>query len=160
MIKEYEVVKKNMSALLNIVNEYDFEWDDSKGMYENLNNFFNKQLNLSKKKTEHLYVVALDLKNRVIGIQHNACGNDRTVEQNKQSMSLFLNLINADGFILLHNHPKVDGYTKDEVLGFSDDDIIFNEDYLKYRKCNGISCMDSMVISYDDYVVYTHRFGS
>lgn len=104
MIKECEIDYSKAVSCLKCKNSYSFDEDMTDiGMVAL---FFMEFLRLDKEKIEHIYVIAYDEKDQLLGICKIADGDLGSVDLDKRKLITFLILSGATQFIVEHNHPN------------------------------------------------------
>lgn len=71
-------------------------------------NFFNEQFLLSERAEEYVYLVALNSKNRPLGVFEISHGSQNASLFNVREICMRLLMVGAVGFMVVHNHPSGD----------------------------------------------------
>lgn len=117
---------------------------------ENLNdpisiaNMFNEVFKLNKQAEEHVYMLARNIKGRVLGVFEISHGTENMSFCNPREIFIRALLCGASSIVLVHNHPSGD-------CAPSDDDI---RTYERIKACGewlGIELDDNIIIGDDIY---------
>ena len=93
---------------------------------------------------EHLVVLLLDNKNKVVGIHTAGIGTLNAVMYHPREIFKAAIMMNSAGIIIGHNHPSGDCTPSRE-------DIIMTERMIEAGKILGIPVLDSIIASDDTY---------
>lgn len=132
MIKEYEIDYSEQIPRLKVINEYDFNEDMTDvGM---IALFFMECLQVDEEQIEHIYVIAYDSKDKLIGICKIADGDLSSANLDNKKIITFLVLSGGMQFLVEHNHPNGDS-TPSQGDKFADGSLkviamMFNFKYL------------------------------
>lgn len=103
MVVEYDIIKKEIPCLEKI-NE--FNYDNNILDLDDVYMFFSSKLNLGYKQFEKCYIVAIDIDDKILGYNMISSGTaNECICYNKNAL-MFLLLIGACKFIMVHNHPN------------------------------------------------------
>jgi len=73
--------------------------------YDQVPDFFNTYFELNRLSREHLFVMSLDMRNRILAIGELSTGSNRKTIFSKRELAIYLLLTGAERFVLIHNHP-------------------------------------------------------
>ena len=99
---------------------------------------------------EEFYVICLNAKSMVLNTKLLAKGNSNKVELNLQQITKTALQLNANGIILVHNHPS--GTSEPSV-----EDIALTRKVYLALSLNGVCVMDHLIISKDDYYSFNKQ---
>lgn len=103
MIKEYEIDYSEQIPKLKIINKYDFNEDIADiGM---IALFFMECLKVDEEPIEHIFVIAYDSKDKLVGVCKVADGDLGSVNLDNKKIITFLILSGGTQFLVEHNHP-------------------------------------------------------
>ncbi|KKM17119.1 hypothetical protein LCGC14_1679030 [marine sediment metagenome] len=91
---------------------------------------------------ENFYVISLDARNRVIGVEENARGTLTGVEVHPREVFKGAMMMNANSIIVAHNHPSGDNV-------ISREDIELTRRLVKAGQLVGIPVHDHVIVSAD-----------
>lgn len=115
IINVYEIMQdKEEKPLLSIIKEYKAEdviYDEQCGV-----RFMNKKICLQDFANEHIYIMAMDSRWKILGIYNVSIGSWNYSTLYKSSVLKFLVLTGAKAFSIYHNHPN-------GLMEASDEDI-------------------------------------
>ena len=104
MVKEYEIVFTENIPRLKVLHEYDFDENmKDPGM---ISLFFMECLKMDESDIEHLYVMAYNSDDNVIGIMKISDGDCTSADVDYKKIITFLILVGGTQFITCHNHPN------------------------------------------------------
>lgn len=101
----YNIVRNDENIELNKLYDIDIDCKNNTNNIEFFIHKICKILNLNKLTLESKYIIAFDAYNIPIGICNIAIGMYNKVEYERKIMAQFLLLIDAFGFVDIHNHP-------------------------------------------------------
>lgn len=134
----YDIVNNPLPQLMTIkkveVNQNDFQSD------EDIVNIFNKQLQMDKLNSEHIYALSLTYGLIPKGIIQVSVGKCDGCEANLRGLAIGLLLTGAEQFMCLHNHP---GGCKN----ISDADIDLTNKYIELGNIIGIHFVKHIMIT-------------
>ncbi len=105
---------------------------------------------LQNETKEKLIGVNLDVKNKIICFEVIAIGSVKSIYSRPMEVVRTSILVNADGIILLHNHPSGDPEP-------SSDDIKFTQDLKDLTKIMGFKFHDHLIIGIELYYSFTYN---
>lgn len=104
MIKEYEIDYSEQIPKLKMIAEYDFNEDMTDiGM---IALFFMECLKVDEEPMEHIYIIAYDSKDNLIGVHKIADGDFNSANLDNKKIITFLILSGGTQFLVEHNHPN------------------------------------------------------
>lgn len=109
MLNQYEVFIDGYTKTLKPINQYDIE-----DINPCTNDAFDKMcifrdyIHLSEMNNEHIYIMANNEYNQLMGIYMAGTGDSFTAGCSLKSIALFLMMMNAQKFEVIHNHPLGD----------------------------------------------------
>lgn len=108
--------------------------------------------NIHKKSEEYTYVLALDVKNQVLGITQLSKGTLNSASIHPRELFKFLVSVNAQSFIMAHNHPS-------GMAQPSTEDCILTKHIVEVTKLIGIQLLDHLIITdVEFYSMKEHGF--
>lgn len=147
MIYLYELVKGNSGAELissSLVSRGDYKMNNVAEVYH----FANKFLGISSLMEEHIYMFALNSKNKVEGVFLINKGTGNTSMCNIAGIMTRLLLLGTQRFIMIHNHPSGD------CTPSSQDDTM-TVTISKTAELLGLDFLDHVIIG-DSYYSYAN----
>lgn len=143
-IKLYDLIHDaNEKPELSIIHEYEVlenEYDEEYGI-----DLMQNLLKLGKMDSEHLYCLAINSNNEIVGIINIALGNYKSVQVYRRNIILFLALTGAKGFADYHNHPN-------NVIKASSDDIVSKAQMENIANLLEIEYLGSFILGRDKYL--------
>ena len=139
-------IEKNKNSALSLVKESakNYEINGFLGSPQNVFDFVEATLDLSNKAEEYVYIIAVNAKNKVLGISEISHGDETSsMISNKAIMSRLL-LMNACRFFLIHNHPSGN-------FAPSRQDADITEKLKKASDIMQIEMLDHVIISTEGY---------
>ena len=122
--------------------EYDADPDDTVATFQDVRERYAPDLR--EKPQEHLYALFLDASNRLITDQLVTKGAADKVAVDRQAIVRTACLVNAQGVIVVHNHPSGDPTP-------SEQDIDVTEDVGDALDAVGVELLDHVIIGDDAY---------
>lgn len=140
MVKQYDIANNaNGIPYLIEVNSYDLKNDTS------VIELFTKHIKLNTLSDERVYMVSLDLYNRILGIIMIGLGDYKGSQIYKRNMALMLLLSGARKFVVVHNHP-------DGALFLSQDDNTNTILFVGLAKILEVKFEASYVVTRNGYI--------
>lgn len=102
--------------------------------------FIHNHMKVNQYDNEHLYLIAMDMYDRALGVFLLGIGDYQGCEVSKRNIAECLVLSGARHFLLVHNHP-------DGALALSDGDLQFTNDVQELAELFGIVFIGSFVIT-------------
>ena len=154
MLNQYEIYNNyEKGVYLSIINKIDTEDINpySDDVYDMMC-ILDKYLNVGEMLNEHVYVLALDSLDRMLGIHMLTIGSQKNInlDEIEKNIYIFLLLLGAKSFIFVHNHPYSIGIKKGN-LDSSLDDIATTQKLKKAGEIIGIQLKGSYVITKEGY---------
>lgn len=145
-ITEYKIKKRRDKLDLELVKERSFNYTTE----ENLNNawkvaiMLNNAFDLRSEPEEHVYMIALNMKCKPIGLFEVSHGSfNASMIDNKSVLARAL-LCGASAIIVAHNHPS-------GTLEPSEADIKSTKDLIKAAEIIGMPLLDHVIIANNSY---------
>lgn len=110
-----------------------------------------QKIGLTNFPEEHVYVVFTDVKLEAIAVSEVSHGGMNTSEIDIRNIFKRAYLCNADGFIIIHNHPNGN-------LDPSNEDISFTNDMLAASKTLAFRFHDHIIVSPTGHMSMRNRF--
>ena len=105
-IKQYDIFQnENNLPYIRLINNTEIEEPLSNSIEDQMF-AFNEYLLLGDLESEHQYVIARDSSEEIKGIYLLGVGNVKSVDMSRRNLVLFLALIGAYDFYMIHNHPN------------------------------------------------------
>lgn len=111
---------------------------------ETLVGFVKNYLHLDKYDNEHMYLIALDMYDRALGVFLLGIGDYKGTEIYKRNVAECLILTGARRFIMFHNHP-------DGALNLSEDDLDLQNEMSDLGNMFDIKFIANCVITEDGF---------
>lgn len=118
---------------------------------EKIKESMNMVFNLKNQTEEYVYLLAMNNKNKLIGIFEISHGNDCSSHCGSREIFNKLLLIGAHSFVIVHNHPS-----GNPTPSTSDDEV-----YKRIKEASniiGVIFLDSIIVGNDYYYSY-HEEG-
>lgn len=127
---------------------FSFEVDNE---YSNINDYVydicKNDIKFVENYDEYIYIFAFDFNNNLKGIYELSHGNSSEAKIYHRELFMFLLLIGAESFIMVHNHPS--GSTEPSAADLESTSLIS-----EFSKLLDIKFLDALVISKDSYEPY------
>ena len=146
ILNQYDIYQdENYIPRLATVNQMEMDYPFDNGTIENQMIVLNDCLRIGEYESEHQFVIARDYDGYIKGIYLLGVGNTYSVIISRRNMIIFLALIGASDFYILHNHPN-------DNLEESEDDIVSNAFNMGCGEMIEIPCMGGYVVTRDGWL--------
>lgn len=139
MVNTYEIYKSEVGCRLKKINSYD-NMDETNVSLELAIEYAAFIYNLREIAFEKLVIVAFDHSMNILGMNLMSIGDDAGCYNYNKIIATFLLLINACGFIVIHNHVS-------NIIEPSQDDLNNISLYNNIGNLIGIKFIDSAIVT-------------
>ena len=148
IIPEYVIVKnEDFRPMLKLKQTYEWDWDGLETCTD-LVNMLIDCFDINKLAEEYMFVAAFSATSEFLGIFNVAHGSCKEVYVGRREVFIFLLLIGAVQFVLVHNHPS-------GSLEISDDDEELTNAFKELGEEIEIELSEHVIVSSKGYVFIT-----
>lgn len=148
VIDEYKIILDDkFRPMLSKVGQIEWGEPDSEKFIdeEDMVVMFNEMTHLNEMAEEYFYVIAFDYFDRPIGVYQVSHGTWNFVYVGIRELNIFLCLVGAHSYYVIHNHCL-------NMKGISEEDLDLTKSLKEYSDIVGIDYCDHLIVLKDSYI--------